>query len=263
MKKRKKHSKTKTALILVRTSCICEQVGIDTDELDECTSFAREAYPYKSSDSSEVHHSDLHHGHNLEKIRFLEKVARERAGEQVVENINMRPPCHEPDTTPISDDDDHDFICSFEEDFLDAGFDEINEDCIEENVIPAGMEVENQQVGQTSELQSDVASLMFMGIMESLFVNLFLKKYQKFTADNIDIYEKLVKDLLKHVADWKSAQLQRKKQNNPNWNKSFLAHQTYRNTWITICSFFSFLSINAQRSVHRGRRFDLHSHACQ
>ena len=89
-------------------------------------------------------------------------------------------------------------------------------------------------------MQNDLVLLVYMWVIESLFNNLFLNRHEKLTAGNIDIYEQLVKGLLKYMEDWKLAQLQRKKRGVPNWIKSFLAHKTYKNLRVAVSGFFHF-----------------------
>ena len=98
------------------------------------------------------------------------------------------------DAIDNSDDDDNS-ISSFEEDFLDGHFDEIDEAAV--GHIEYTAEEEAEQSGQASDLQNNIASLVCMGVIESFFVNLLMNRHELLTAGNIDILEKHVKDLLK------------------------------------------------------------------
>lgn len=105
--------------------------------------------------------------------------------------------------------------------------------------------VENdmQQTAAPSELRNDIASLMYMSNVKSLFHDLFLNKQERLTAGNIDAYVEHAKYCLTYFETWKLAQLQRKKLGDKNWNKSFLAHQTYKNLRMSVCVFFTLQDI--------------------
>ena len=139
----------------------------------------------------------------------------------------------------IGDDNDDDVDVGASMESIDTDeyiFDELDDedDCIDE-----AMEIEMFDA-TSSELKNDVASLMYMATVKSLFHDLFLNKEERLTADNIDIYEKHVKYCLSYFKSWKSVQLRRKKEGDMHWIPSFLAHQTFRNFLMSVSGFFHF-----------------------
>lgn len=133
----------------------------------------------------------------------------------------------------ISEDyDDED--CLFDEDEYFEEDDEEEED---------GSESTRPQVQEKSGkdlLLSNLASLVYMGHIEALFHSLIMDRSERLTLDNIDMYEDHVKDMLKYFEDWKLAQLQRKAEGNRNWERTFIAPQTWKNLRICFSSFFHF-----------------------
>ena len=89
-------------------------------------------------------------------------------------------------------------------------------------------------------LLSDLESLVYMGHIEALFHDFILNRREKLTAGNIDTYEKHAKDLLQYFGDWKISQLKRRKLGNSDWEKSFMAPQTYKNLRLCVGGFFHF-----------------------
>lgn len=67
-----------------------------------------------------------------------------------------------------------------------------------------------------------------------------MNKEEQLTAENIDIYEQHAKKLMSYFEEWRTSQLDRKKSGDRHWNKSFLAHQTYKNLRMSVCGFFHF-----------------------
>ena len=121
--------------------------------------------PYRSSLDLTVHRSDLRHCHHLEKILYLQKIARERAGLSL-----------QLDPIVISD---NDFVNSVGND-LDEILEGVHEH-IGVQILPAEIHSNSQVI----ELRSDLVSHMYVGIMEPLFLNIFMKKYKVLNTSNI------------------------------------------------------------------------------
>ena len=73
-----------------------------------------------------------------------------------------------------------------------------------------------------------------------------MNKEERLTSGNINIYEEHAKYCVSIFETWKLAQLKRKKQGDKHWNKSFLAHQTYKKLRISVCGFFHFARYMAE-----------------
>ena len=222
----------------------CSQLGLTPEELEKATEEARMKHPFRrlvdknkceneNEDDSEVkdvpntnegvHGSNIHHCHNLEKVLYLRKVARKKIGK-------TQETLAEVDLTGDSEEE--------EDGCDDAAFDERYEElhpCENNDNVDDVAQLDNE-----TDLLSDLESLVFMSHVEALFNDFLLNKREKLTAGNIDTYEKHAKNLLKYFGDWKVAQLKRKAVKQPDWEKSFLAHQTYTNLRVCIGGFFHF-----------------------
>ena len=231
-----------------------EILGITPGVLEEATNEARMNHPFRrlisqtergeegDSDNSEneegdgdnsetapIHGSNLRHCHNLEKILYLQRVAREKEGkspETIVEG-----------DFEIDDKEEDD---EFGDQAFGERYDEFRPDNDDADCWDDVSSSREQQCDMTSTLLGDLASLVFMGHVEALFHNFILNKDEKLTARNIDIYEKHAKDLMKYFGVWKLSQLKQKAQKSPDWPKMMMAHQTYRNIRQCLSGFFYF-----------------------
>ena len=221
-----------------------ELLGITSEVLEEATKEARMKHPFRrlisqteheevgdgdNSEGAPVHGSNIHHCHNLEKILYLQKVAREKEGklsDTIVEG-NF-------EVDDEEEDDDYGDQ-SFDERYDELLPDDAGDDC-GGGILSAG----EDHGDETSSLLSDLAALVFMGHVEALFHNFILNKNEKLTTGNIDIYEKHAKDLMAYFGVWKLSQLKEKAQKNPDWPKTMMAHQTYKNLRQCLSAFFYF-----------------------
>ena len=243
-----------STIVYAITKC-SSQLGITPEALEEATKEARMKHPFrrlisgtergeKSKEeieeeaadlavdkvptlaTSPLHGSNIHHCHNLEKILYLQKVARERAGTLQEMETELA------------------FVNEEEEDECgDESFDELY-DRLHPHDADDDCEVDELQGAQQGDvmpnLLSDLESLVYMGHIEALFHDFILNKREKLTAGNIDTYEKHAKDLLQYFGDWKASQLKRRDLRDSDWEKSFMAPQTYKNLRICVGGFFHF-----------------------
>ena len=214
---------------------LARELDISADELKSATKEARQKYPNKRSESDDKSWSDLKHGHALEIVLHLQRVHAERSKSDVADMAV--------DSTPVTEVQDD---ISDAELFDDDDFDEEDDD-------HAYAELENDEgvantesVRLTNEdaanntIASDLASLLFMVHIQSLFHDLFMCKQEKITKDNCDTVENLVKGYLSYFEEWKRAQMKRKRANLDGWEQSFLAHQTWKNMRHALCGFVHF-----------------------
>jgi hypothetical protein len=227
-------------------SLIAKRLGITPDDLKAATNDARAQYPQKRSESADKAFSDLRHGHALEQVLYLQRVHNERRKKNS-SNEDFSDMTTESDSTnEVRDDDDDDDDDDLDDDDLDEEDDEHAYEELESD--ESGTKVKSVRSNTTQDnvasddtaLASDIASLLFMVHIQCLFHDLFMNKNEKITKGNCDIVEKLVKHYLSYFEGWKKAQMKRKRAKDPDWERSFLAHQTWKNMRHGLCGFIHF-----------------------
>ena len=225
------------------------QLGISPEQLETATADARSKHPFRGLrnrtstfnvdedeeadsesfvDSVSEKGSSIRHCHNLEKILYLQKIARERAGTLP----------NSPGSAPVSiSDEDDDDDSGFDEAYDELHSEDADDDC---EIGAASTPPAGEKSDEMSVLLSDLAALVYMGHVEALFHNFILSRREKLTIENINTYEEHAKSLLQYFGDGKVAQLRRKNQKDPMWEKSFMSHQTYKNLRKCVSGFFHF-----------------------
>ena len=227
---------------------LAEELNISAAELKTATEEARLAYPNKRSESEGKAWSDLKHGHALEQARYLQRVYTERckgtsddevAGKEAVADSHVEVEVEHDMGDDLDLDDEIDELDDddFDEEDDEHAYAELESD--ESDAKAKSIRSTNDDAPQDS-IASDLASLLFMVHIQSLFHDLFMSKHEKITQENCGIVEKLVKGYLSYFEDWKRAQMKRKRANVDGWERTFLAHQTWKNMRHALCGFVHF-----------------------
>ena len=193
-------------------SVIAEELGISAAQLESATEEARRGYPNKRSESADKVWSRLRHGDALEQALYLQRVYAERnkcnSGDKVTDmaaeySSNVEAQDEDDDAEEFDDDD-------FDEEDDEHAYAELEND--ESDATAKSVRPMNNDATH-DPLASDIASLLFMVHIQSLFHDLFMCKHEKITKDNCDIVEQLVKKYLSYFEEWKRAQMNRKRAN--------------------------------------------------
>ena len=229
-------------------SIIEKKLGVSADELKTKTEEARSKYPNKRSVSDDKAYSELKHGTAVEYARYLQKVYYEKYNNDSGDSSAAAVHSAENDNTSTNVGDLLDEFLE-EEDGEDDALVEIDE----RNVNTTNVRFETAQENASNDtLENDIATLLYMVHIQALFHDLFMCKREKITKDNCDVVENLVKGYFKYFEDWKRAQLKLKKAGYKEWEKTCLAHQTWKNLRFGFCGFFHFAKYMVE---HRGVKY--------
>lgn len=203
----------------------------DFDIVLEETEEVRSRYIPRQSESKEKSFSSLRHGHYVEIAQYLMKVYKEVMG--IVE------PAKETDSSPND-------TVPVEECVGDAWdeLDGLDDDELERligNEDLTSTQKKSEEVHSTPGTLGDrIATLIYFAHVNALFHNFAMCRKEKITLQNVDLVEDLIKGLLSYFGEWKVAQLKRKAAKFDEYEKTFLAPQTYRNLRYSICPFIHF-----------------------
>eukprot|EP00984_Skeletonema_dohrnii_P030078 scaffold21210_cov78-Skeletonema_dohrnii-CCMP3373.AAC.1 len=213
---------------------VSEKLGVTADQIKEKTAEARSKYINMRSESSEESFSDLKHGHFVVIADYLMEVHRSKTSQSN-------------DTVAVLDDCSNEDECFHvgeeEEDDDEYGeFDELDRELelfISQSDSPSASTEVEEEDGSDS-LGSEIASLQYMTRVSALFHDFIMCKNEKISAQNVDLVESLVKDLLSYFDDWKAAQMKKKSAKVDGWERMFLAPQTWKNLRHSLCGFVHF-----------------------
>ena len=91
-----------------------------------------------------------------------------------------------------------------------------------------------------NKIHSDLSSIEYLAVVNGLFNELLMKKQESFTSGNLEAYKKFLQDEMDYFDKWRQAQLRRRENGDPNWERSCMDRVTYRNLRIALCGFYYF-----------------------